>query len=103
MALLQVVSWILGLGSLICYILVIVKMFQNDKAGLAIACLLLLLLCGIGGLVAFIIGWMNADQWGIRNIMLVWTLCVVVGIVCNIALFATGGMRFPGGPAIPIH
>ena len=103
MALFQAIGSIFGLVSLICYILVIIKMFQNDKAGLAITCLVLLLLCGLGGLIAFILGWMNANQWGIRNIMLVWTLCFVVGIACNIAVFAMGGLHFPVNPMVPVR
>jgi hypothetical protein len=99
--LLQIIGGICGIVSLVCYILVIVQMFQRGKTGLAIACLLLLLACGLGGLVAFIYGWVNANQWGIKNIMLLWTACIVVGIVCNGASIVTGGAAIPGMPVAP--
>ena len=48
---------------------------------MAIACIVLIFVCGIGALVAFIYGWMNATEWGIKNIMLIWTVCFVVSLV----------------------
>jgi hypothetical protein len=97
---LQIIGGLCGIVSLVCYILVIVQMFQRGKTGLGIACLVLLLVCGVGGLVAFIYGWMNANQWGIKNIMLIWTGCIVVSILCNIALVATGA-AIPGMHVAP--
>ena len=101
LGLLQIIGVICGIGSLVCYILVIVQMFQRGKTGLGIACLVLLLVCGVGGLVAFIYGWMNANQWGIKNIMLIWTGCIVVSLLCNVAFYAMGGVTMPGMPAPP--
>ena len=101
-ALLQILGWLLGLGSLICFILVLVQMFQRGKTGLGIACILLVFVCGIGGLIAFIYGWMNAAEWGIKNVMLIWTACIVAGIVCNGAFFAMGGFQLPAGAGLPV-
>jgi hypothetical protein len=101
LTLLQMIGGICGIVSLVCYILVIVQMFQRGKTGLGIACILLIFLCGVGGLIAFIYGWMNADQWGIKNIMLVWTGCFIVSLLCNGAFYAMGGMAMPGMPAPP--
>jgi hypothetical protein len=73
--LLQVV---VGIGSLICWILVLIKLFPAEgplKGILGIIC----------SLYAFIWGWMNADGQNIRKIMQIWTGCVIVGIVCAIA------------------
>jgi hypothetical protein len=70
-----------GLISLVCYILVLIQMFQHGRTGLAIACIVLLCVCGIGGLIAFIFGWVKSGEWGIKNIMLAWT----VGVILNIA------------------
>jgi hypothetical protein len=47
--LLQVVG---GITSLVCFVMVLVKMFQNGKTGLGIACIVLVFCCGIGGLIA---------------------------------------------------
>ena len=72
---------LVGLGSLACFILVLVKMFQNGQTGLGVVCIVLVFCVGIGALIAFIVGWMNANRWGITNIMIVWTVCWIVGIV----------------------
>jgi hypothetical protein len=94
--LLQLLGGICGIGSLVCFILVIVKMFQNGENGLGIACLLLLLLCGIGFLVTFIYGWINVSKWGIKNIMMIWSACVIAGILCNVLTIAAGGAAANG-------
>jgi hypothetical protein len=99
--LLQIVGGLCGIVSLVCCILVIVQMFQRGKTGLGIACIVLLLLCGLGGLIAFVYGWMNVNQWGIKNIMLIWTGCIIVSILCQIGFIATGGMAMPGMPVAP--
>jgi hypothetical protein len=70
-----------GLGGLVCFILVLVKMFQNGQTGWGIACIVLLLCCGIGQLIAFIYGWINARAWGINNIMMIWTVCIILTLV----------------------
>lgn len=68
-----IASVVAGIGSLICFILVVVHLFKTEQSGLAIACLVLIF-CGIGGLVAFVKGWMafgrscgsgrRASSWG---------------------------------------
>jgi hypothetical protein len=92
----QLLAGVCVIGSLVCLILVLVKMFQQGKTGLGIACILLVLFCGIGVLVTFVYGWMNATEWGIKNVMLAWTACIVVGILCNVIVFSTMPM-----PVIP--
>ena len=99
--LLQIIGGICGIVSLVCYILVIVQMFQRGKTGMGIACLLLLLLCGLGGLIAFIYGWMKANEWRITNIMSVWTGCIIVSLLCNGVFYVMGGAAMHGIPAPP--
>jgi hypothetical protein len=67
-----------GLGYLVCFIIVLVKMFQNGRTGLGITCILLSLCCGIGSLVAFVYGWINTGAWNLRTVMLIWTVCVIL-------------------------
>ncbi len=96
--LLTLLGWVLGIGSLICFILVLIQMFKRGQTGLGIACIVLLFCCGIGLLIAFVYGWINAKAWGIQNIMLAWTGCFVVGILINIVralMFGMQGMGFP--------
>jgi hypothetical protein len=55
-------------------------MFQHGQTGLGIACIVLLFCCGIGALIAFIVGWMNARAWNITNVMIAWTVCWVINL-----------------------
>jgi hypothetical protein len=77
---------IFALISTVCFVLVVVKMFQHDQTGLGITCIVLGLCSGIGGLIAFVVGWMNATQWNIKGVMTAWTAVVLVNLmlVCGI-------------------
>jgi hypothetical protein len=90
----QVLQGLLGIGSLVCFILVIIKMFQVGEQTMGIVCIVLVLCC-IGGLVAFVYGWINANKWGITNIMWIWTGLIIGGIVLNIIALASGATMFP--------
>jgi hypothetical protein len=79
-----ILAYVSGVGSLVCYILVLVKMFQHGQTGLGIACILLFFFCGIGGLIVFIYGWVKARDWGITNIMTIWTVFFVLTIVSGV-------------------
>jgi fucose permease len=68
-----------GLGYLVCFILVVLQMFKREKTGIAIVCLVLI--CCVGGLIAFIFGWIKNKEWTITNIMLIWTVCWIMIIV----------------------
>jgi hypothetical protein len=73
-----------GITSLVCFILVLVKMFQNGKTGLGIACIVLAFCCGIGSLVGYIYGWMKSGEWNLKNVMLVWTAGIVLYVVGSV-------------------
>ena len=68
------------IGSLVCFIIVLIKMFQSGNTGLGIVTIILAFCCYIGGLVAFIWGWMNASQHSLQKVMLVWTVFFVIKI-----------------------
>lgn len=70
---------ILSIASLVCWILVLIKIFQSGSIGLGI----LGIICP---LFAFIYGWMKADQWAIRNVMIIWSAIIVIEIVAQLAL-----------------
>jgi hypothetical protein len=76
-----VLSSIGMLGFLVCYILVLVQIFQRGQTGLGITFIVLALCCGLGGIIEFIYGWVKATPWGIQNIMLVWTASLVLMII----------------------
>jgi hypothetical protein len=75
---LGILAILVGIGALICQIFVVVKMFQNAGALQGI----IGLICGIW---AFIWGWMNAGKLGIKNIMIIWTVLILLYIVLGVA------------------
>ena len=83
----QLLSALMSLGALICFIIVLVKLFQTEGALQGI----IGLICGIW---TFIWGWMNAGKLGIKNLMLIWTLLILLSIVLNIA---GGGFSYSFG------
>jgi hypothetical protein len=89
---LGILGLILWLGCVICFIIVLIKLFQENGV-----------LHGILGLICslytFIWGWMNATRLGIKNIMMIWTLLAILAIIVNVA---TGGFSYSfGTPATP--
>ena len=58
------------LGSLVCWIIVLAKLFSNGYTTQG----LLGLLCGI---VAYIYGWSKADDLDVRPVMYAWTGCII--------------------------
>jgi hypothetical protein len=85
---------VVSIVSIVCFVLVLIKMFQNNQQTLGIICIVGIF-CGVGGLIAFIFGWINNAAWGIRNIMLTWTGAIVVGIILYIVLLAMGVTLIP--------
>ena len=88
----SIVLLLLLLGSIICWILVLIQMFKNAGAVHGI----IGILCS---LYAFIWGWMNAGKLGLRNLMLAWTLILILYIILA-AIF--GGFNYSygvGGPS----
>lgn len=66
-----------GIGSLVCWIIILIEMFQKDTVIVGI----LGIICGLW---AFIWGWMNVPKHGKRQIMQIWTACILAGIVLNV-------------------
>ncbi len=90
---LSILAMIAGLGYLICLIMVLIKQFQN---GGAVHGIIGIITCGLW---TFIWGWMNAGKLNIKNIMMIWTLLLVVCIVLNIM---SGSFSYSfGTPATP--
>jgi hypothetical protein len=75
---------VVGLVSLVCFVLVLIRMFQEGQSGLGIVCIVLFLVCGVGYLITFIYGWIKAREWGISSIMLTWTGCIAAGIILGL-------------------
>jgi hypothetical protein len=91
--LLNLLSMVVGIASFVFFIIVLVKIFQMGKTGLGILCLVTIFVCGVGGLITFIVGWMNADEFGIRKVMVNWTLCVILNIIISGIVIVLGGAQ----------
>lgn len=88
-----ILALVVLVGLIVCQIIVAVKIFQNDGALKGI----LALICGLFGLIW---GWMNAGRLGVKNIMMIWTVLIVIYLI----LGAMGGFNFSyslGTPPTP--
>jgi hypothetical protein len=88
---LGILAMLVGLGCLVCLIIVLIKLFQTEGALKGI----LGLICG---LYTFIWGWMNATKLNIKNIMMIWTLLIIVAIVLN--FMGAFAYTMPTGPTV---
>ena len=75
------------LANIACFIIVLIKLFQDKGA-----------LHGILGLICslytFIWGWMNAGRLNIKNIMIIWTVIILLQIILN-AVFGASMAGMP--------
>lgn len=71
-----ILSVISGLGSLGCLIFVLTKLFPAEGAVKGIFGI-------ICGLYTFIWGWQNRERFGLQQVMMGWTVMVVLGIIAN--------------------
>ena len=90
----QIIAMLLGVLGLICAIMVLIKQFQN--AGVVHG-IIGIVTCGIW---TFIWGWMNASKLGIKNIMMIWTLLLIVCIIVNF-MFGTMYAFMPQSTTVP--
>lgn len=94
LGLLGILSMLIGLGCLICWIMVLIKQFQT--AG-AIHGIIGIITCGIW---TFIWGWMNANELGIKNIMMIWSVLILISLVLRFA-FGAGMAAYPTPATVP--
>ena len=89
---LGILGMLCWLGCVICFIIVLIKQFQD---GGVVHGIIGIITCGIW---TFIWGWMNAGRLNIKNIMMIWTLLIVVGIILNVL---GGGFSYHIGSTTP--
>ncbi|PQO42035.1 hypothetical protein [Blastopirellula marina] len=65
--------WILSVVSFICFVAVLLKMFQHEDASLAMISIVLTVCSGIGVFLAFIGGWMGVAKYDALRLMGFWT------------------------------
>jgi hypothetical protein len=71
-----------GIGSLVCLIIVLTKLFPAEGALKGIFGII----CGI---YTFIWGWQNVDRYNLKNVMTIWSVCFVVSVIVRIVGAAT--------------
>ncbi|HBB96982.1 MAG TPA: hypothetical protein DC054_16510 [Blastocatellia bacterium] len=89
---LSILALVCSIASFICFIIVLIKQFQQ---GSVVHGIIGIITCGIW---TFIWGWMNAGRLNIKNIMMIWTLLVVVCIILNVL---GGGFYYHVGTTTP--
>ena len=88
----QILQLLISLGCLVCFIIVLIKQFQ---VGGAVHGIIGIITCSLW---TFIWGWINAGKAGVKNIMLIWTLLIVVTIILAIAF---GGFHYSFSAGTP--
>lgn len=73
--LMSVLMGLSGIVSLVCWIMVLIRIFK-ENIGLGI----LGIFCGI---FAFIYGWVKVKQYNIKNVMVAWTVALLVMILAQ--------------------
>ena len=71
-----VLSGLVGLANLVLFIMVLVKLFQEEGVGKGI----LGIICSI---YTFIWGWMKHKELDLTKIMTAWTILIVVGMILS--------------------
>jgi hypothetical protein len=80
----QLLGFAMGVGALVCYIMVVIQMFKHGRTGPGLISTIGLIACGLGGLFAYIYGWTKAGEWRLKNLMLTWTALIVLQIGINV-------------------
>jgi hypothetical protein len=88
----QILQLLISLGALVCFIIVLIKQFQ---VGGAVHGIIGIITCSLW---TFIWGWINAGKAGVKNIMLIWTVLIIVNIVLAIAF---GGFHYSFSAGTP--
>jgi hypothetical protein len=80
----SLISLVIAIGSVVCWIMVLIRMFKVKG-----------ILHGILGLIcalyAFIWGWMVADEQGLKKIMIAWSIFVVLSMLFGFMSGAVAG------------
>jgi hypothetical protein len=74
----DILSYIVGIATFVCFVMIVVKMFQSGSTGLGIVTIISFCLCGIGCFVALIFGWLKASEWNIKPLMAIYTVLLLV-------------------------
>lgn len=74
---LSLLALVVGIASLVFWIWTLVVFFKRSQILIGI----LGIICPI---VAFVMGWVKADEYNHKQIMIYWSVCLVLGIILNV-------------------
>ena len=81
----QGLNYAVAIVSLLCYFYVLYQMWENAETVIAIVCLVGMCVLGLGGIVAFVYGWIKARDWEIVPVMAIWSGAIALNIVLAVA------------------
>lgn len=76
MLILTILSVLVWIATVVVFIMVLIKLFQNEGTGKGI----LGLICA---LYTFIWGWQKREELGITQLMMIWSGLIVAGVILN--------------------
>jgi hypothetical protein len=82
---LQGLNVVIAIVGLCCYFYVIYQMFENAETVIGIICLVGVCVLGLGGIVAFVYGWIKARDWEIVPVMAIWSGAIALNIAIAVA------------------
>jgi hypothetical protein len=80
--LVMVVLFAIGIVSLVCWIMTLIRIFK-DNVGLGI-------LGVVCALFAFIYGWVKVEQYQNKKTMIIWTIAVIFSVLLNVVAAVLG-------------
>jgi Ca2+/Na+ antiporter len=80
MDIVKLLGGLASLGTLICFVVVVVRMFQAKQTGLGVVSIIGFP-CLVGTMIALFVGWKNRTAWQLNKVMPVFTLLFAVTLV----------------------
>jgi hypothetical protein len=90
----------ISICSLVCFVMVLIQMFNRGEQTMGIVCIVLAFCSGIGTLIAFVYGWIKASEWGLKKVMLAWTGCMAASFLLAIVYFVAIAAMISQDPAL---
>ena len=73
-----ILGWVMNIVALVCWVLVLVKLFQDKEKNGVIHGILGIVTCGLW---AFIWGWIQAGRLNLTKVMIAWSLAIILSFV----------------------
>ncbi|MHC2070493.1 hypothetical protein ACYFX5_23725 [Bremerella sp. T1] len=80
---------IAGIVSIVCFCMIIYRMFKADQIALPLICIVLAFFGFGGGIIAFVVGWIDVKKYDAMKVMVTWTIALVifVGLLLSVPLW----------------